>query len=63
MIEQVLHQNVELYPHLCDDNYTLLIDGYSFIIDESDIDYPIIDSDVYRGILKELNILKKLRIS
>ncbi len=56
-------QNIDLISHIYDDDYTLIINGYHFYIDEEHIDYPIIDSNIYNNIMADIELLYNLRTS
>jgi len=61
--ESAFNKDIYLQLHVYDDDYTLYINGYKFYINESDVDYPIIDRNIYRNIIKDLHILYNMRTS
>ena len=54
---------IEFYSNIYTGDYILIRDGYRFDIDESNVDYPLIDTDIWDVIIKELDHLKYLRQS
>ncbi len=63
MVNTLHHSNMELVENVYSMDYILHIDWYEFDLKQWDVEYPCVDLLVFKQCLKELKLLKNLRIS